>query len=384
MPLTRLHVSGYRSVRELSLELGPVNVIVGANGSGKSNLYRALSLLVAAAEGRLARTFAEEGGTPSALWAGPRKRQEAARVTVGVELGELAYELSCGVVPPTTPVPLEFIAETFFDLDPEVKEEHLWAFSGGRKVALMERKNRTAFLRDAEGTRVRFPSDLWSGESVMDQLGDPQRFPRLAEVQRQFRAWRFYHHFRTDPDAPMRHPQIGVRTPVLAPDGRDLAAALQTILLIGDKRGFLAAIEDAFPGARLEITRSRETRFGVLMHVPGLGRPMTASELSDGTLRYLCLLAAVLSPRPPPFLVLNEPETSLHPDLLAPLGRLIVKASKHSQLWVTTHAETLARVVSEGSGCEPTRLVKTEGATTLEGVHPLGLRVGDDEARDTE
>jgi len=377
MPLTRLDISGYRSVRGLSLELGPVNVIVGANGSGKSNLYRALSLLVAAAEGRLARTFAEEGGTPSTLWAGPRKRHESARVTVGVELGELGYELSCGVVPPT---PKE---GGIFDLDPEVKEERLWAWSGGRKVILMERKDRTAFLREQGGARVRFPSELWSSESVLDQLGEPQRFPRLMEVQRQFRAWRFYHHFRTDMDAPMRQPQIGVRTPVLAHDGRDLAAALQTILLIGDTRGLLDAVEDAFPGARLEIHRAKETRFAVLMHMPGLHRPMAASELSDGTLRYLCLLAALMSPRPPPFLALNEPETSLHPDLLAPLGRLIVKASRHSQLWVTTHAEPLARVVAEGSGCEPVRLVKTEGATGVEGAHPLGLRVEED-AEDTE
>ena len=73
--------------------------------------------------------------------------------------------------------------------------------------------------------------------------------------------------------------------------------------------------------------------------MPGLNRPMGAGELSDGTLRYLCLMAALLSPRPPPFLALNEPEMSLHPDLLGPLSRLIVEAAKNSQIWVTTHAD---------------------------------------------
>ncbi|MCP3063575.1 AAA family ATPase [Myxococcus sp. K38C18041901] len=360
MPITRLQIAGYRSVRRLSMELGPMNVIVGANGSGKTNLYRALYLLSVAAEGRLARTLAEEGGTPSVLWAGPRMAKKPVRLSVQVELGELAYELTCGIVPPVPRVPDPF------RLDPEVKTEHLWALSGGRKVVLMERKDRTAFMRDADGKRVVFPTGLWSAESVLDQLGEPHRFPRLSEVQRTFASWRFYHHFRTDPDAPMRHPRVGVRTPVLAHDGADLAAALMTILDIGDDRALDQGVDDAFPGARLDV-RSEEGRFSLFLHMPGLNRPMAAAELSDGTLRYLCLLAALLSPRPPAFLALNEPETSLHPDLLEPLGRLLAKASKTSQVWVTTHAELLARTVASATRCEPVYLVKKDGATQVEG-----------------
>jgi predicted ATPase len=162
----------------------------------------------------------------------------------------------------------------------------------------------------------------------------------------------------------MRHPQVGVRTPVLAHDGRDLAAALMTIWEIGDRRALEQGLDDAFPGAHLEV-RSPEGRFSLYLHMPGLSRPMAASELSDGTLRYLCLLAALLSPRPPPFLALNEPETSLHPDLLEPLGRLIIRAAKDSQVWVTTHAEALARVVAERSRCQPVHLAKHAGATEV-------------------
>lgn len=355
MPITRLEIAGYRSVRQLHLELGPVNVVVGPNGSGKTNLYRALYLLAVSAEGRLARTLAEEGGTPSVMWAGSRDPKKPVRLKVAVDLGELAYELQCGPIPES---------DTAFRLDPEVKEEHLWAYSGGRRGVLMERKGRTAFLRDADGTRVTFPTELWSAESVLDQLADPHRFPRLMEVQRTLKAWRFYHHFRTDPDAPLRHPQVGVRTPVLAHDGRDLAAALQTILEVGDDAALEQGLDDAFPGTRLEV-RADEGRFSLLLRMPGLSRPMAATELSDGTLRYLCLLAALLSPRPPPFLALNEPETSLHPELLKPLGRLIVNAAKDSQVWVTTHAEELASTISQHSGAEPVHLVKREGATTV-------------------
>jgi predicted ATPase len=137
-----------------------------------------------------------------------------------------------------------------------------------------------------------------------------------------------------------------------------------TIIEIGDRRALEQGLEDAFPGSRLEV-RSPEGRFSLYLHMPGLMRPMTAAELSDGTLRYLCLLAALLSPRPPPFLALNEPETSLHPDLLEPLGRLITGAAKHSQVWVTTHAEELAKVVAERSHCQPVHLVKPGGSTEV-------------------
>ena len=90
-----------------------------------------------------------------------------------------------------------------------------------------------------------------------------------------------------------------------------------------------------------------------------------ASEASDGTMRFLFLLAALLSPRPPPFLALNEPETSLHPDLLTSLARLIARASRSSQLWITTHSRHLADAVGEQTGQGPVRLQMEDGETVI-------------------
>jgi len=101
--------------------------------------------------------------------------------------------------------------------------------------------------------------------------------------------------------------------------------------------------------------------------MPGLKRPLRARELSDGTLRYLCLLAALLSPRPPALLALNEPETSLHPDLYEPLARAMVNAARNSQLWVVTHSQRLAELVEQYSGEEPIRLELTGGETKVMG-----------------
>ena len=356
MSLSELHIAGYRSIRELRCPLGSVNVIVGANGVGKTNLYRAMYLLHAGANGQLARTLADEGGMPSVLWAGSR-RDGPVRFTLGVTIDPLEYQISCGL--PNVPA-----GQTQFVLDPLVKDERVSVRERGRRVVLMERGNLSAIVRDVEGAKVPYPVSLDPAESLLSQLADPHRYPELSALRQEFLSWRFYHQFRTDPESPLRQPQIGVRTPVLSHDGRDLAAALRTIEEIGQGPALHAAISEAFPGSRLVIEAS-DARFQILLHVPGIQRPLDARELSDGTLRYLCLAAALLSPRPPRMLALNEPETSLHPDLLVPLGVLIADAGKRSQVWVTTHAEALARSITMSAGVEPLPLVKRGGATEI-------------------
>src|SRR5918912_4420573 len=98
--LRELRVSGYRSLRQVSLELSPLTVVVGANGSGKTNLYQSLQLLASAAQGTLAQSLAAQGGLPSAMWAGPRRKQEPNRIQLTVDLGDLSFELQLGLVPP--------------------------------------------------------------------------------------------------------------------------------------------------------------------------------------------------------------------------------------------------------------------------------------------
>ncbi len=115
------------------------------------------------------------------------------------------------------------------------------------------------------------------------------------------------------------------------------------------------------------VIESDRSRFSLAMRMPGFHRPFESRELSDGTLHYLCLLGALLSPRPPTLLALNEPEASVHPDLIGPLTNLIVRASEESQVGITTHSQPLAETIRLESGISPIRLEKVEGETRVVG-----------------
>ncbi|MFL6636962.1 MAG: AAA family ATPase, partial [Paraburkholderia graminis] len=327
--LSALAIAGYRSLRELIVPLGRLNVITGANGSGKSSVYRSLRLLAETARGGVITSLAREGGLPSTLWAGPE------RFSRGVLSGEFEVEPTARKTPVS--LRLGFAGEQFsyaidlglpllnkstrFMLDPVVKRECIWSGPVLRPSALLvDRQGPALRTRDESGEWQTVPQPVASFDSMMTEFADPRSAPEMIAVREQIRSWRFYDHFRTDVDAPARMPQVGTHTPVLSDDGADLAAALQTIREIGDSSALDVAIDDAFPGSRLDIA-SQDGRFEVLMQQHGLLRPLKGAELSDGTLRYLLLVAALLTPRPPALLVLNEPETSLHPDLLPALAR---------------------------------------------------------------
>jgi predicted ATPase len=228
-----------------------------------------------------------------------------------------------------------------FARDPEIKVESQWT------GAILGRSNVFA-ARNGPSVRIRGDSGEWRYvfqhlapfDSMMTHCSDPLEALELLVLRERMRDWRFYDHFRTDREAPARRPQVGTYTPVLASDGADLAAALQTIREIGDVAALGEAIADAFPGGSIEIVNA-DGYFELEMQQHGLLRPLKAAELSDGTLRYLLLTAALLSPRPPSLMVLNEPETSLHPDLLPSLARLIAQAAKRSQIVVVSHAVAL-------------------------------------------
>jgi predicted ATPase len=373
--LSALAIANYRSLRQLTVPLGRLTLVTGANGSGKSSVYRAMRLLADIANGGVVRSLVREGGLSSTLWAGPERFSAAmlrAEVPVqgtvrsgpvalklgfaGVSAEDFGYAIDIGLPPP--------IPSTAFSRDPQIKHEAIWSGPLLRpSTQLVDRKGGALRLRDGKGWQaVGRPIPAFA--SMMTEHADPRDAPEMLTLREQMRSWRFYDHFRSDADAPARQPQLGTYTPVLANDGADLAAALQTIREIGDSAALDRAVDDAFPGARVEVQAGGD-RFETLMHQHGLLRPLTAAELSDGTLRYLLWIAALLTPRPPALLVLNEPETSLHPDLLPALGRLIAQAAKESQVIAVSHAARLIAALEDSGGLQPVVLEKQFGETRI-------------------
>jgi predicted ATPase len=266
LTLSHLAVAGYRSLQQLTVPLGDapqggLTVVCGANGSGKSNLYRALGLIAAAARGELVAALAAEGGLPAVFWAGPERttremrrgeqpvqgssgRREAARLRLGIAGASLAYAIELG-----------YRADdhsSAFVLDPEIKREWIWAGGPLHPRSLLVRRSGAVVERCGEGGRSQpLALEVSPHESLLTAVSDPLEAPEVFQLRSMILSWRFYDSFRTDRQAPARSGRIATRTLSLAADGGDLAAAVQTIIEIGDHEGLQAAIAAAFPGCRL-------------------------------------------------------------------------------------------------------------------------------------
>ena len=364
-------IAGYRSLRDIVLPLGQLTVVTGANGVGKSSIYRALRLLADIADDRIISSLAREGGFASVQWAGPEtisramrrgdvpiqgtRRKNPVALKLGFRDETMAYSIELGLGS----------GGGLFGLDPSIKSEAIWSGPKPTLSKLIVKRNGPGVQgRDGDYVMQNLRTDLPGFESMVRHITRQDAPWEISQLRQTLGNWRFYDHIRSDAEAPARRPQVGTRTPRLSPDGSDLAAAIQTIIEIGDHEALASAIDLAFPGARLEI-KNEAGLFRLQMSQPGMLRALSTAELSDGTLRFILLAAALLSPRPAPLLVLNEPEASLHSNLIPALGALIHRASQDSQVMVVSHNRALVSALLNGDS-ELIELHKEHGETMID------------------
>lgn len=371
MQIRSMFAANYRSLKSIRMDMAGVNLFIGENGVGKSNLYRALQLIQAAVRGRLAHEIAREGGMASALWSGKRRSGDPVRIKLEVELLDevqalsFLYRVEAGLRPPK--------AAAGFAFEPQVKEEEL-KVDAGRPVTVMKRAGPGIFVRNAAGRMEEYPEQALTSETAIALLGDAGHYPEIGTFRRAIDGWRFFHGFRTDRDSPLRSPCLAVTAPMLDEDGSNLAAVFATLFHTRqDTVDLDRAIADAFGGARLVVPQPQEFAEFSLVFPDFPLRQFSPRELSDGQMRFLALAGALLSYRKPRFIALNEPETSLHPDMLPALADMIAQASSDSQIWIVTHSELLAVEIQKRCGTRPKRVIRNDGATWIEGMRLTGV-----------
>lgn len=354
-----------------SISLEPLNVLIGPNASGKSNLIEALTLL-AAAPRDLLKPIREGGGITEWLWKGRGPAALATLQTISAD--EISHSLALSAVRQRT----EIVAERLESLSPE---KLFYDFRNGTGTIQSRTFVSTTFKGKASTSvslseRSLSREDISIDQSVLSQRRDPDVYPELTRVADQFGSMRFFREWNFGRSGVLRRPQpVDLPDEFLLEDGSNLGLVLNDLqnrrstkkLILDNLRLFYERVEDI-------TTKTQGGTIQIFLHEEGLGdQPIPAYRLSDGTLHFLCLLTILLHPEPPQLICIEEPELGLHPDVLPALAKLLIDASQRTQLIVTTHSEALVSALSE----TPEAVVVCERGdegTTLRRLEPEKLK----------
>lgn len=365
----QLSVKGFRSLRNVTLPLDHIAVYQGGNGTGKTNLYRALEFCRHAALGDLSLWLAKQGGLASCRWSGPTRTHEKARIAISVTVGDLRYHIEVGHPTPTTAAFLN---------EPLIKEEKIEARYSGRVKTLMKRRGPSVTISGLNGREQQWDDLLLPSETALSRLPAEVAATDVAGLRDTLLGWRFFHRFRVDTDSPLRRPAAAVTATKLDADGANLAAVFATLEHIRqDTTDLKSLVREAFDGAELIIPHPEEQAAFFIQWPDFPNRLFSQAELSDGTLQFLALCGALLSYHAPRLVVLNEPEASLHPDLMPALATLIANAAETTQIIVVTHSAELAGSLEQRTACPIRNVEKQNGETLISGLNSLGTFRGE-------
>ena len=320
------------------VKLGPLNVLIGPNGSGKSNLIEAIGLLKAAPRD-LHAPIREGGGVRDWIWRGDTTGG-IAQVEVVLSYGEnrtLRYTLA-------------FLEkdQRFRVNSEQLRPEHPDSVTPDSHFSTDGEMAHVDFVESGssnEETRMS-AMDIRPDQSIFAQIRGPN-YPHLTYTAEQFERIRLFREWSFGRLTPARLPQkADLPNDFLAEDGANLGLVLNRLELDPkSKSRLLKALRELYEGVddyRLSVAGGT-----VQIFLQEGNITIPATRLSDGTLRYLSLLAILCHPRPPPLVCIEEPELGLHPDIIPGLAELLREASQRCQLIVTTHSDILVDALTE-------------------------------------
>ena len=348
MLIHKLKISGLLSFGPTGIDLPmrPLNVLIGPNGSGKSNLIEALSLLKASPKS-LPAPVKEMGGVREWLWKGKSASREAViEAVVSNVPGKMNLRHSLSI---------KEHGSRFEVSDERIENEN--PYPGKSDVYFYYRYKRgNPMLHDFQETERRLKREqVLPEESILSQVKDPERYPALARLQDAYAGMRLFRNWSFGPTAPLRREQSTHGRSEFLEDGGENLALVLSKMRNKVKKPLSESLNVLFDGVEdigFEIDGGTVQMF---LEEAG-GRNIPATRLSDGTLRYLCLLAILLHPDPPPLVMIEEPELGLHPDIIPHVAKLLKDASTRTQLVVTTHS----RMLVDCMGDEPESVIVCE------------------------
>lgn len=341
MRIKQLDIEGFRSFRKASWRPGNLNVLIGPNGSGKSNLLRFLELLSVSAQGRLGKYIQSLGGMGPIVWDGKAGSVKCLLKTFSVseERNPEQYELEM----------IRLGGGSAYRIGNERLTDFFEVRSGlkDKPLVYLERHAKTAVIFDSAQNQFITPEEFVSDEETLLSLasGPFTHNPRITPFQRALASIAVYHDIHTNRDAPLRHPVVSRMEEHVDPDGQNLVSVLHTMYASDRefKRDIHIAMQSAFGDdfEELVFPPASDQRIQMRIRWKSLKREQSTADMSDGTLRFLFLLAVLANPSPPPVIAIDEPETGLHPSMLPIIAEYAAEAATRSQVVMTTHSTQL-------------------------------------------